>query len=268
LRHGYEKAERDLIRELHTKQEAIVAALCDNINTPLVVTLLLDLVSKTNIYIRAGGQHQRVLERIGLYVQEILIAFGMIPNTTQTEIVGIPTATTGDESTAKKEDLLWPYMQALSGFREQIRIMAKQNASPADYLRACDVLRDDTLPPLGVSLEDTTDQGQVIKFLPAEILMKQRQEKQEREAARVAALEASRRAEAEKRLEKLRKGRVAPGDMFRTPEFTSWDETGIPLTDKDGEVAKSRRKKMAKEQSVQGKLHQEYLLAKQRGEVE
>ena len=34
--------------------------------------------------------------------------------------------------------------------------------------------------------------------------------------------------------EKLEKGKVSPAEMFRTDQYTAWDETGLPTLDKEG----------------------------------
>jgi cysteinyl-tRNA synthetase len=56
------------------------------------------------------------------------------------------------------------------------------------------------------------------------------------------------------RLEKIEKGRLAPSEMFKTAEYSAWDDKGIPTLDKEGvAVAKSKSKKLAKEYDVQTK---------------
>ena len=48
--------------------------------------------------------------------------------------------------------------------------------------------------------------------------------------------------------------------MFRTEEFSAWDEDGLPTKDKEGaDVPKSKTKKFKKEWEKQKKLHEEYL---------
>jgi cysteinyl-tRNA synthetase len=47
-----------------------------------------------------------------------------------------------------------PYLHTLSGFRDQVRRMARDNAPQNQFLEACDVLRDTQLVDLGVSLDD------------------------------------------------------------------------------------------------------------------
>ena len=61
-------------------------------------------------------------------------------------------------------------------------------------------------------------------------------------------------AEAERirRLERLEKGRIAPEDRFKPPNvvdgiYSSWDDSGLPLTDGKGEeLSKSAVKKAKK----------------------
>lgn len=50
--------------------------------------------------------------------------------------------------------------------------------------------------------------------------------------------------------------------MFRTSEFSEWDEEGLPVKDHEGkEVAKSRGKKLRKDWERQRKLHEAWLAA-------
>ncbi|KAJ1950974.1 hypothetical protein EC988_004190, partial [Linderina pennispora] len=79
-----------------------------------------------------------------------------------------------------------------------------------------------------------------------------------------ARKEAAARAAEAKRQERLAKGKLAPKDMFKTPQnlelYSEWDGKGIPTKDKAGEdLAKGKLKKLAKEYAAQEKLHTEYL---------
>ena len=96
-------------------------------------------------------------------------------------------------------------------------------------------------------------------------LIKAREEKrailEEKAAKKAAAVEAER----QKRQQKIEKGRVSPKDMFKPPnvpqgKYSSWDESGIPLTDGDGkELSKNQTKKIQKDHADQTRLHEEYL---------
>ena len=96
-------------------------------------------------------------------------------------------------------------------------------------------------------------------------LMKAREEKrailEEKEKKKAAAIE----AEQQKRQQKIEKGRVSPKDMFKPPnvpqgKYSSWDESGIPLTDGEGkQLSKNQAKKVQKDHTDQAKLHEEFL---------
>lgn len=59
-------------------------------------------------------------------------------------------------STAKREEILMPYLGVLSSFRDDVRQLAigKGDTALKDILALCDKLRDSDLVPLGVALDD------------------------------------------------------------------------------------------------------------------
>ena len=60
--------------------------------------------------------------------------------------------------------------------------------------------------------------------------------------------------------EKAEKAKVNPQDMFRTEEYSEWDEEGIPTKDAQGEeVTKSKRKTLKKAGDKQKKLYDSHL---------
>lgn len=56
----------------------------------------------------------------------------------------------------QREEVLMPYIQALSSFRDGVRkvAIAKGENALKDILTLCDTLRDVDLVPLGVALDD------------------------------------------------------------------------------------------------------------------
>lgn len=56
----------------------------------------------------------------------------------------------------QREEVLMPYIRAMSSFRDGIRrlAMAKGDDALKDILALCDNLRDTDLVPLGVALDD------------------------------------------------------------------------------------------------------------------
>ncbi|KAJ3521415.1 hypothetical protein NM208_g13297 [Fusarium decemcellulare] len=70
--------------------------------------------------------------------------------------------------------------------------------------------------------------------------------------------------EAEKEKELRERAKVDPLRMFKTSEYSEWDENGIPTVDTVGSVlSKNRRKKLVKEWENQKKRHEEWLATQQ-----
>jgi len=105
----------------------------------------------------------------------------------------------------------------------------------------------------------------LVKLVPPEELIKARDEKRAILEAKAAKKAAAAEAERIRRLERLEKGRIAPEDMFKPPNvvdgiYSSWDDSGLPLTDGERkELSKNAVKKAKKEMDTQKKLHQEFL---------
>merc|ERR1712173_123440 len=164
------------------------------------------------------------------------------------------------------EDLVMPYLDVLASFRDKVRIQAKGiggNAGP--ILKECDILRDDTLPQLGVRLEDKEDEPTVIKLVNKEELMREKEERKRLEKEKKKALELEKQAELEA------KKKIPPGKMFQEGEYagkySKFDDKGIPthLTNGD-EIPKSQMKKLQKVYQAQEKRYNEYLAAQNKRE--
>ncbi|KAG0254027.1 hypothetical protein DFQ27_007084 [Actinomortierella ambigua] len=265
--HNYRRPELDMLKVMQERQAAVHEALCDSINTPQAMSELQALVSRTNVYIRDSGKNLNadIVLKAAAYVSKMLRTFGL--DGVVAEPLGLSEAGAG----ASKEDVAMPYLQVLSTFRDNVRAMAREGRPAKDLLALSDKLRDEDLEQLGVSLDDREDGRALVKFVPAEELAAQRQQKLRLAAEKQARKEELARAKEAARLAKLEKGKTSHLDMFRAgplaAEFGSFEpETGIPLTDKDGqELPKSRKKKLTKDWEAQRKLHEDYLaeMAKQ-----
>jgi len=162
---------------------------------------------------------------------------------------------------------LMPYLRALSSFRDGVRKIAigKGETALEDILALCDKLRDEDLVPLGVALDDQEDGKALVKLVDPTELIRVRDEKRAQTSAKTAKKAAAVEAEKQKKLEKILKGKLSPGEMFQPPNvpdgaYGSWNEAGLPLTDGAGkELSKNQVKKTVKEWTLQKKLHEEYL---------
>ncbi|TPX66703.1 cysteine---tRNA ligase [Spizellomyces sp. 'palustris'] len=252
--HQYRDAEKELMEKFRTKQQLIHLALLDSFNTPTVISELRDLISISNAYYTDATKNKSVnadvLAKIAKYVTHLLRMFGVFGD-------GNPDIGNG---VRKEETNMLPYLVALSAFRDAVRDLAQNRGDYKDLLRLCDKLRDEDMVELGVVLDDREDGKALVKLVDKETLIRQREEKRQREHEKALEKSARLALAQTKRAEKLLKGKTPPSELFRTPEYSEWDEKGVPTKDKDGEVlSKSRRKKCEKEWGVQSKLHEEYL---------
>ena len=116
-----------------------------------------------------------------------------------------------------------PYRQGIKDFADSI-----SKALVSDYLKECDRFRDETMLELGVSIDDTDFGIASIRFADATQLVADRDRKRLAESVYAEKKEAEklRRKEEEERKakEKLEKGKIPPSEMFRTKEYSQWDE--------------------------------------------
>lgn len=231
------------------------------------MAVLRDLVSQANVYITqaAGKPNVGVLENVGRWVGKMLRILGLGEGPQVDGAIGWgESVADGENASVNREEILMPYLQAASNFRDGVRTLAMSKAEPKKVLELCDKFRDVDLVPLGVALDDQEDGRALVKLVPAATLIRLRDEKiaaAEAKAAKKAALLA---AEEEKKMAKIAKGKTPPQEMYKPPHveegtYGSWDENGIPLTDGQGEeIAKNKKKKLLKDWENQRKLHGDY----------
>uniref|UniRef100_A0A8C2ZA28 Cysteine--tRNA ligase, cytoplasmic n=1 Tax=Cyclopterus lumpus TaxID=8103 RepID=A0A8C2ZA28_CYCLU len=237
----WEAAETELNDSFSDRKCAVHAALCDNVDTRGAVEEMRLLVGMSNGYIagRKGAKrrpNRMLVESIALYLTGMLKVFGAIEGS---EPIGFPVG--GQSQSADLESTVMPYLTVLSDFREGVRKIAREQ-KVTELLQLCDVVRDDTLPELGVRLEDHEGLPTVVKMVDKETLLKEKEEK--------------------KQMAKLAKMKLPAGEMFRsdTDKYSKFDETGFPTHDVEGkELSKGQAKKLRKLFEAQEKLHSEYL---------
>jgi cysteinyl-tRNA synthetase len=156
--------------------------------------------------------------------------------------------------------LAMPYLRAISRMRDELRKLAPSSYSKKQILALSDQIRDTDLTNLGVYLDDRgEDQGALIKFVPREELLAQKEEKVAKEREKVAQKEAARLAREKVEAEKSEKAKIKPEDMFRDERYSEWDADGIPTKTMEGEdVPKSQLKKMRKDWEKQKRAHEEW----------
>lgn len=256
--------ETKLLDDLNEAKDNVHIAFCDNLSTPQALKAISELVTKANTYIVAAGSELRIdpLLQVTYWITKILNILGF---PSRSDNIGWEdTESSNVTSSSSVEQVLMPFVKALSTFRDQVRSSAIAKEPYSVFLNATDKIRNADLLQLGVSLDDRTDgQPALIKFLSAsekEELIKFQKDKEQRELEKQAKKLEQLRLKEKQENERLEKSKVSPSEMFKTNDFAEWDEAGLPTRDKDGnEVTKSARKKLQKLYDQQKKLHAEYL---------
>uniref|UniRef100_A0A8C8LSV3 cysteine--tRNA ligase n=1 Tax=Oncorhynchus tshawytscha TaxID=74940 RepID=A0A8C8LSV3_ONCTS len=254
----WEAAEMELNESFYERKAAVHAALCDNVDTRSTMEEMRALVTQSNTYIASRKSsklqpNRMLMKSIALYLTDMLkvseslcsIPGGVFIHRTLLQNV-----------VATKMSFYWT------------------NSVPpcfvtfAFVLQLCDVVRNDTLPELGVRLEDHEGLPTVVKLVDKETLLRERNEKKKMEDEKKNKKEEAAKKKLEQELAKLAKMKISPCDMFRseTDKYSSFDETGFPTHDVEGkDLSKGQTKKLRKLHEAQEKLHQEYLQTNQNG---
>lgn len=254
---------KDLQNSVAAAMTAVDDALRDDFDTPACMTALADLVKSTNLYLDGCVSDGRkpvtlVVRNAAKYVTRIFKTFGLIPENSGVEI-GFPVGGGTDG-----EEKMTPVLDALIDFRSTVREKARGKDLNA-VLEECDTFRDDTLPPLGIRLEDKTGGKSVWKLAdPAELLKEKEQkelEKQRKEEEKKAAAEEKARKDALNKLspEDFMKQLTLEDDKDKL-KYSKFNDEGMPTHFHDGEpLNKSQMKKANKEFQGQKKKYEKSL---------
>ncbi|GLG93420.1 Uncharacterized protein GBIM_00837 [Gryllus bimaculatus] len=257
--------ELELIAKLRESKEAVHAALCDNVDTRTALDHIRELVAFSNIYIRdCWGSHEAnslLLNDVAGYITFLLRVFGVVPSDTSIGFpVGAPGSTSGD-----LESQLMPYLSLMASFRDNVRSHAR-SLGAKDILLECDRLRDDSLPELGVRLEDVEGRPAAVKLVGREAMLKERVAKQQAEAAKAAERERKKAEQTAAAAAREALRRVPPAEMFlaETDKYSRFDDKGLPTHDVEGkELSKGLQKKLLKLLQAQERRYSEFLASQQ-----
>lgn len=287
---------RKQVQEATTKAEKDVdSAFRDSFNTPAAMRAISDLVSEFNIIkdvpddatLALARWITRILTILGLDAKGDLndtsrVAWSGVEIPSEAQPFIYPVSQLRDEVREKSRsgaldhaqliqivdkvklaksasDAGHKYEQVLTNFQAGVKGLAGEKAPAKDILALCDQLRDTYLWDLDIYLEDRDRQPALVR--PVDKTVKEARLEREQAAAAKAAAKAQREAEeAEKKRVQDEKAKLSHLEMFKTEEFSAWDENGIPTKDAKGEeVTKSRQKKLQKDWQRQKKLHEDWL---------
>lgn len=232
----------------------IHAALCDNFDTPSVISCLQDLVSKLNIYLREDDVNLYFLGLGAKLLEKMLRLFGLMDDGNANGVNG---ANGKNNDSGNSNNI---YLDKLSGMRDSLRdLVQKSESLPSEDRKAifelCDRVRKEMFE-IGVLFEDDGPSGgsliKVLDPLTHRKMLKEEQEKEEREISK--KMEKLRIQE-----EKAKKASIRPEDLMINlygGSNVQKDKDGVPTHQPDGTpLSKSARKKALKEFSAQKKLY-------------
>ena len=259
--------ERALSSSIDTARAGVHAAMIDNICTPAVVKALKELVGAVNVYlgkVSAADARPMLVDAAARYVTTILECLGVAnPGPSGVGFGDIGADADASAGPAGAEEAMAPVLDALVKFRDEIRALAKSGADKGALMAACDRLRDDGLPELGVKLDDR-EGGALWKLSTPEELHRERAREAELKAKKEEEARLKKEEAARKLAEKEAAAKIPPVEMFKVGEYegmySKFDEEGVPTHDKAGEeLAKAQRKKLAKARAAHVKEHEKYL---------
>jgi len=245
--------DKDFANKLADQREVIHASLCDNFNTPKVMTALDTIINMFNIYMddpkrsaaprallvrKAGEYVSRILSVLGVFAEDNDLGFG-VEGATETAarpyLDALRALRDGVRSAAQKkenvsailneftappataEPLAQKYIVALSDFAAKLKTLS----TPKEVLEACDEVRDMTLPQLGVVMEDRAGRAARWRLDDPAVLLTEIAERQNEKSNKANASEApdkiqTRLDKNEKQFEKFQKAEISLDALFGT----------------------------------------------------
>jgi len=261
----WEKEEADLNQEFIKLQVEIDLRLKDNFDTVGAVHFISEIVKLTNSYLfkKKANSSAFLLKRIAAYINKIFSVFGFGNNTSSDcdfSFLQANITTAGTENTLfNREEVLHPYVSVLSKFRSDVREAAMKKSDSNVFLQLCDSLRDETLPNLGVRIQDNA----AVPYVFADPQQLKREIQLNKEAARENQLKKlkSQLQQVQKDIETWEKKKVPSQDLFKNNQnYSQFDERGLPTHDTKGNpLPASQKKKIEKQVASQETAFKSYL---------
>lgn len=292
-------SNHDLAGELAKKKQETYEALCDSFDTPTVMDKISRLITTYNA-VDPSTVSLATTKSVAAWVTEMVNLFGLNGTATplstvigwsgidvpegskpllinlshrrdllrrkaktnevvKDDLTPIPVPQPSQTLSEAQTRTLTSFVEVLETLnRDMGSLDATKSAKDLskDVLQLCDRIRDVDLWNHDVYLEDREgNKPALIRPVTRELRATKEQEQ---------AKEQKRQEDKEKREKeaaaKAEKGRLSHKEMFRSADFSAWDDDGLPTKDKDGEdIAKSRRKKLQKDWDRQKKLHEAWI---------
>lgn len=287
-------SDTSLAAALETAKSTVHEQLCDSFNTPGAMSAISELITKYNSADKSTLKPEDV-EAVARFVTSMVNIFGLngtatadsveigwsgidIPNEAKPFLYPLSTMRDSLRQAARSQEGVTsaqvseivsqnstqeqevsekskPYASLLTDFQTKVSSLEKSDNIGKDILALCDRVRDIDLFDVGIYLEDRDNQPALVRPVTRE-LIQARQEK----AARAQQKQIEKANKEKEALQRLDKGKLSHLEMFRTNEYSAWDDDGIPTRDAAGEeINKSRGKKLRKDWERQKKMHETWL---------
>lgn len=287
-------SDTSLAAALETAKSTVHEQLCDSFNTPGAMSAISELITKYNSADKSTLKPEDV-EAVARFVTSMVNIFGLngtatadsveigwsgidIPNEAKPFLYPLSTMRDSLRQAARSQEGVTsaqvseivsqnstqeqevsekskPYASLLTDFQTKVSSLEKSDNIGKDILALCDRVRDIDLFDVGIYLEDRDNQPALVRPVTRE-LIQARQEK----AARAQQKQIEKANKEKEALQRLEKGKLSHLEMFRTNEYSAWDDDGIPTRDAAGEeINKSRGKKLRKDWERQKKMHETWL---------
>ena len=244
-----ENKEHELLNFLELTKSNIKESILDDFDTPRSINHLLDLVKKIYKYIDSPPFSTIILYSVVKYISYILRVFGLMFDDID---IGFFISNLTDN----KEEILRPLIETIINIRNKVRESCKVK-DISSLLNEMDKLRDETLPELGILIEDRENKSVWKLEDPDKIKLDRfNKEKQELEKKKIKEEKHQMLLREKEKKEELKN--IPPELLFRrfSDIYSIFDEEHIPTHDKDGNpISKNLYKKLKKEMNKHKQLY-------------
>ena len=218
-------------------------------------TNILELIRNTYEYQEKSSKSKNLklhlIYSVAKFISDILKCLGLVYNTDFVDYFRLSENDAGKNA----EEIISPFMDIITKFRHEVKNAIVVEKDEKKILKLCDQLRDETLPELGVRIEDKGNEGSIWKFFDKEQYKKEKEKEKELKENKKKQKE----EEAKQREMKLS---MSAKEYYATltDKYSAFDEQGIPIKNAKGnDISKEQYNKLKKEFAKHDKQHQKWL---------
>ncbi|KRX03970.1 Aminoacyl-tRNA synthetase, class 1a, anticodon-binding [Pseudocohnilembus persalinus] len=283
----WNKKEFSLNQILMDAKQNIHAHFLNNFNTLGVIKEIDQIIKETNLYLKEENVNMTLLNKVFNYVKFIFECIGL-------DFEDRNVSNQKKDLFLKEIDLIAKFRDQAREFSqakefEKIQELAEKNKdtaqncksevaklfqdfiqnilsslsdkNPKKLFEIFDKIRDEDLPQFGIKLEDRNGEPSLWIEEDKDVLLKEIEAKKQLKLKQQAEKEKKEKEKLLKQQQELEQMKINPKEMFlKNPEYTQFNEHGIPTHDKEGkELNKKNQKYVQKLYDQQAKKYEQYL---------